>query len=165
MKNAKQTPTEPETKKTKDEPEERGISDADNTQEVEDANEMTVRKIWIKPMYQQKTIKLLSKITSNPDIISRNEAGKMVVFGKAEPGTDFNNLFKSMVNGSRELKQPGMDKWLDAIKTIGVKANELSGDELKKIYSPPLFRGYETAIGVAKDRAINLIQIRALSKF
>ena len=65
----------------------------------------------------------------------------MIVFGKAEPGTDFDKLFKSMVNDTRDLKKPGMDKWLDTLKTIGVKANELSGEELKKIYSPPLPRG------------------------
>ena len=39
----------------------------------------------------------------------------MVVFGKAEPGTDFNNLLKSIVNDSRDLKQPGINKWLDAL--------------------------------------------------
>ena len=65
----------------------------------------------------------------------------MVVFRKAQPGTNFNNLLKSMVNDTRDLKQPGMDKWLDALKTIGVKANELSGQELNNIYSPPLPRG------------------------
>ena len=92
VKNVKEIPTEPEATKPKDEPEEGQISDADDTQEVEDPNEMTVQKIGIKPMYQQKASKLLTKITSNPDILSRNEAGEMVVFGKAQPGTDFNNL-------------------------------------------------------------------------
>ena len=62
----------------------------------------------------------------------------MVGFGKAEPGNDFNNLFKSMVSDTRDLKQPCMDKWLDVLNTIGVKANELSGVELKRIQSPPL---------------------------
>ena len=92
-------------------------------------------------MYQQRDSKLLTKIRSNPDILSRNEAVEMVVFGKAEPGTDFNNLFKSMVNDTRDLKQPCMNKWLDAVKSIGVKANELSGPEMKNLYSPPLPRG------------------------
>ena len=141
VQNTKEKPTESEAKTPKVEPEEGEISDADDKQEVEDPNEITVSKIGIKPMYQQKASKLLTKITSNPDILSRNEAGEMVVFGKAEPGTDFNNLLKSMVNDTRDLKQPGMDKWLDALKTIGVKANELSGQELRKIYSPPLPRG------------------------
>ena len=108
---------------------------------VEDPNEITVSKIGIKPMYQQRDSKLLTKIRSNPDILSRNEAVEMVVFGKAEPGTDFNNLFKSMVNDTRDLKQPCMNKWLDAVKSIGVKANELSGPEMKNLYSPPLPRG------------------------
>ena len=50
-------------------------------------------------------------------------------------------MFKSIVNDTRDLKQPSMDKWLDALKTIGVKANELSGQEMRKIYCLPLPRG------------------------
>ena len=61
VKNAKETPTEPEVNKPKDEPEEGEISDADDKQEVEDPNEITVRKIGIKSMYQQKASNLLTK--------------------------------------------------------------------------------------------------------
>ena len=50
VKNSKETPTEPKAKIPKDEPEEGEISDADDNQEVEDPNEITVRKIGIKPM-------------------------------------------------------------------------------------------------------------------
>ena len=141
VKNAKKTPTEPEAKNPKDEPKKSEITDADDKQEFEDPNEMTDQKIGIKLMYQHKASKLLYKITSNPDILSRNESGEIVVFGKAEPGNDFNNLFNSMVNDTRDLKQPGMDKWLDALISIVGKAYELSGRELKNIFIPPLPRG------------------------
>ena len=72
VKDAKETPTEPEVKNPKNEPEEGEISDADDKHEVEDPNELTVHKIGIKPMYQLNASKLLTKITSNPDILSRN---------------------------------------------------------------------------------------------
>ena len=55
----------------------------------------------------------------------------MVVFGKAEPGTNFKNLLKSMVEPTRDLKQPGIDKFLEALRRLGVRSNELSGKELQ----------------------------------
>ena len=60
MQNAKEKPTESEPKTPQVEPEEGEISDADDKQEVEDPNEITVSKIGIKPMYQQKASKLRS---------------------------------------------------------------------------------------------------------
>ena len=60
VKNVKETPTEPDAKTPKVEPEEGEISDGDDKQEVEDPNEITVSKIGIKPMYQQKASKLLT---------------------------------------------------------------------------------------------------------
>ena len=61
VKNAKETPTEPEAKTPKDELEEGEISDSDDKQEVEDPNEIMVRIIGINPMYQQRTANYLLK--------------------------------------------------------------------------------------------------------
>ena len=68
--------------------------------------------------------------------MKRNDAGEMVVCGKAEPGTNFNNLFKSMVGPIRDLNQPGIDKVLEALRCLGVRSNELSGKELQLKYEP-----------------------------
>ena len=57
----------------------------------------------------------------------RNDAGEMVVLGKAEPATNFNNLFKTMVGPTRDLNQPGIDKFLEPLRRLGVQSNELSG--------------------------------------
>ena len=65
-----------------------------------------------------------------------------MVFGKAEPGTNFNNLFKSMVGPTRDLNQPGIDKFLEALRRLNVRSNELSGKELQIKYEPHVLLGY-----------------------
>ena len=73
----------------------------------EKSSPMSVQQFGILRQYQQKSSKLFYEITQNPDVLTRNDAGDMVVFGRAQPGTDFDNLFKSMVGRTRDLKQPG----------------------------------------------------------
>ena len=102
---------------------------------------LSVQQLGIHHQYQPKASKLLFKITEHPDIMKRIDAGKMVVFGKAKPGTNFNNLFKSMVGPSRDLNQPGIDKFLEALRRLGVRSNELSGKELQLKYEPQVPRG------------------------
>ena len=75
-------------------------------------------------------------IIEHPDILKRNDARKMVNFGKAKPGSNFNKLFKSMVGLTRDLNQPGIDKFLEALRRLNVRSNELSGKELQLNYEP-----------------------------
>ena len=102
---------------------------------------LSVQKLGIHHQYQPKASKLLYKITEHPDILKRNDAGEMVVFGKAEPGTNFDKLFKSMVGHTRDLNQPGIDKFLEALRCLGVRSNELSGKELQLKYEPQVPSG------------------------
>ena len=55
---------------------------------------LSVQQFGIHQQSQPKASKLLFKITKHPDILKRNDAGKMVVFRKAKPGTNFNNILK-----------------------------------------------------------------------
>ena len=98
---------------------------------------LSVQSLGIQRMYEPKASKLLSKITEHPDILSRNDAGEIVVLGKAEPGTNFDNLFKSMVARNPNLNQPGLDKFLEALRNMGVRSSDLSSRELQVKYSPP----------------------------
>ena len=102
---------------------------------------MSVQQFGILRQYQQKASKFLYKITQHPYVLTRNDAWEMVAFGKAQPGTDFDNLFKSMVGLTRDLNQPGIEKFLTALKAIGVRSKELSGKALHTKYSPPVPRG------------------------
>ena len=75
------------------------------------------------------------KILDNPDMIKRNDQGELVINGVADPNTDFNALFSRMVGRVHNLKQPAIDKILGALRQIGVKSNELSGQSLQRMYS------------------------------
>ena len=101
-----------------------------------------VRDMQIEPMYERKARNLMAKIFDNPDILKRNFQGELVVNGIAEPLTNFNSLFTSMVGHVHDLEQNGIDKFLGALHQIGVKSNDLSGQALQRPYSqkPPLVR-------------------------
>ena len=49
-------------------------------------------------LYQQKSHRLLTKITEQTNILSRTENEEAVVYGDALPGSNCKSLFKSMVS-------------------------------------------------------------------
>ena len=91
---------------------------------------------WNVPgLYQQKAYRLLKKITEHPNILTRNENGEAVVYGDAIPGSNFKSLFKSMVSNQQNLNQVGIDEFLRALQSLGVKKDDISGEPLKMKYS------------------------------
>ena len=72
-------------------------------------------------LYQHKEHRLLNRITENPDILTRNKNGEAVIYGHAIPGSNFKSLFKSMVSNQQNLNQVGIDEFLRALRTLGVK--------------------------------------------
>ena len=90
---------------------------------------------WNIPgVYQQKAHRLLKKITDQPDILNRNENGEAGVYVNAIPGSNFKSLFKSMVSNHQNLNQVGIDEFPLALRSLGVKKNEISGEPLKIKY-------------------------------
>jgi hypothetical protein len=98
---------------------------------------LTIQQFGIQRMYEPKAKKLLLKITQHSDILTRNAAGEIVVHGKAEPGTNFDTLFKTMVTQKPNLNQHGIDKFLEALRSMGVRYNELSSKAVQAKYAPP----------------------------
>ena len=127
--------------------EESGETDDERQSEIEKiisddkSTPLSVQQLGIHYQYQPKASNLRLKITEHFDILKRNDAGEMVVVGKAEPGSNFNNLFKSMVGPTREFNQPGIDKFLDDLRRLGVRSNKLSGKQLQLKYEPQVPRG------------------------
>ena len=87
---------------------------------------------WNVPgLYQQKAHRLIKKITEHPNILTRNENGEAVVYGDAISGSNFKSLFKSMVRNQENLNQVGIDEFLCALRSLGVKTDDISGESLK----------------------------------
>ena len=91
---------------------------------------------WNVPgLYQQKAHRLLKEITEHADILTRNENGEAVIYGNAIPGSTFKSLFKSMVSNQQNLNQVGIDEFLLALRSLGVKKDDISCEPLKIKYS------------------------------
>ena len=86
-------------------------------------------------LYQQTVHRLLKKITEHPYFLTRNENGKAVVYEDAIFGSNIKSLFKSIVSNQQNLNQVGIDKFLRALQSLGVKKNDISGEPLKIKYS------------------------------
>ena len=91
---------------------------------------------WNVPgLYQQKAFRLLKKITEHADILTRNENGEAVINENAIPGSNFKSVFKSIVSDQQNLNQVGIDEFLRALRSLGVKKDDISGEPLKIMYS------------------------------
>ena len=79
----------------------------------------------------------MRKILDNPDVLKRNDQGKLIINCVALLNTDFNrnSLLSSLVGRVNDLKQPGIDNFLGALRQIGVKSNNLSCHLLERMYS------------------------------
>ena len=91
---------------------------------------------WNVPgAYQQKAHWLLKKITEHPNILTRNENGEAVVYRDTIPGSNYKSLFKPMVSNQQNLYQVGIDEFFGALRNLGVKKDDISGEPLKIKYS------------------------------
>ena len=95
----------------------------------------TVIRWNIDGLYQAKARMLLKRITENKGILDRNEAGEAVVYGEAIPGSNFKSLFTSMVSRRQNLTQVDMDDFFPALRSHGIKKDDLSGETLKYKYT------------------------------
>ena len=103
--------------------------------EEEEPTEIAVRNMGVQPMYENKARRLLDKIRENPEVLNHNEIGEIVVNGRPIHGSSFNALFSSMVTANPDLNQPGIDQFLGALHTMGVKEEDLSARTLKSKYT------------------------------
>ena len=53
----------------------------------------------------------------------------------AIPGSNFKSLFTSMVSRRQDLRQVGIDEFLRALRSLGIKKDDLSGETLKFKYT------------------------------
>ena len=94
-----------------------------------------VIRLKLPGLYQQKVHLLFKKISEHPNILTRNKNGKAVVYGDAIFGSNFKLLFKSIVSNQQNLKQVGIDEFPGALRSLGVKKDDISGEPLKIKYN------------------------------
>ena len=124
-------------KKEQDELYEDELEEKDKSAQASALSPQMARVVrWNVPgLYQQKAHRLLKKIMEHADILTRNENGEAVIYGNAIPGSNFKSLFKSMVSNQQNLNQVGIDEFLRALRSLGVKKDDIIGEPLKIKYS------------------------------
>ena len=93
-----------------------------------------VRQLGVHPQFERKSRNLLLKIRDNPGIIKVNKEQEITVNDVHVPGSNFRTLFANMTARRANLNQPGIGEFLSALRQLGVKSDELSGRELRKMY-------------------------------
>ena len=64
-----------------------------------------------------------------------NENRKAVIYGDSIPVSNFKSLFKSLVSNQQNLNYLGIDDFLRALPSLGVKIDNICGELLKIKYS------------------------------
>lgn len=98
---------------------------------------------------KRRALRLLEKFTANPDIITRNDDNELVVNGKAIPGSDFNQLHRSLFHEASSPALTGMKEMMNAMRQIGVSSDEYNAKLIKSEYDSSAFK-------VGKDQELAL---------
>ena len=95
---------------------------------------MDIRSIKLQPNVCAKAANLLLKITTNPQVLSRNAAGKLVLYGEPVVGSDFDAIFQAPFTGNSAIDLPGLESLFRGFRTLRVSKNALSSRIFVKAY-------------------------------
>ena len=86
------------------------------------------------PNVRAKAANLLLKITANPQVMSRNAAGELVLYGEPMVGSNFDAIFQAAFTGNGPTDLPGTDSFFRGLRTLRVSKNALSSRNFVKAY-------------------------------
>ena len=81
-----------------------------------------------------KAANLLLKITADQQVLSRNAAGELVLYGEPVVGSDFGAIFQTAFTGKSAPDLPGADSFFRGLRTLRVFKNALSLRNFVKAY-------------------------------
>ena len=121
-------------------PDEAAANDAAPEANVEPVIEDVVQgpidlsKINLHPTVKAKAEKLLQTITDNPQILSRNAAGELVLYGEPVHGSDFDAIFSAAFTANKVPNMPGTDSFFKGLRTLHVRKTALSSRHFVKAF-------------------------------
>ena len=101
----------------------------------EPASPLDLRKINLHPQVRDKASKLLLLISANPDVLTRNAAGELVLYGQPVPGTDFDSIFTAAFTGNKQPDLPGTDSFFRGLRTLNVRKSAMSSRHFIKAFA------------------------------
>ena len=91
-------------------------------------------KIHLHPTVKPKADKLLQTITDNPQILSRNAAGELVLYGEPVHGSDFDAIFSAAFTANKVPNMPGAESFFKGLRTLHVRKSALSSRHFVKAF-------------------------------
>ena len=91
-------------------------------------------KIHLHPTVKAKADKLLQTITANPQILSRNAAGELVLYGEPVHGSDFDAIFSAAFTANKVPNMPGTDSFFKGLRSLRVRKSALSSRHFVKAF-------------------------------
>ena len=98
-----------------------------------------LRKIGLHPQVRDKASKLLLQISANPDVLTRNAAGELVLYGEPVHGSDFDAIFTAAFTANKMPDLPGTESFFRGLRTLNVRKSALSSRHFVKAFAatPP----------------------------
>ena len=72
-----------------------------------------------------KASNLLLTIAANPDVLSRNEAGELVLYGEPVVDSNFDAIIKAAFTANSEPNLPGIESFFRGLRSLNVKRSAL----------------------------------------
>ena len=95
---------------------------------------MDIRSIKLQPNVRAKAANLLLKITANPQVLSLNAVGELVLYGEPVVGSDFDAIFQAAFTENSAPDLPGTDSFFRGLRTLRVSTNALSSPNFVKAF-------------------------------
>ena len=87
---------------------------------------MDIRSIKLQPNVRTKAANLLLKIRANPQVMLRNAAGELVLYGEPVVGSNFDAIFQAAFTGNSTTDLPKTDSFFRGLRMLRVSKSALS---------------------------------------
>ena len=95
---------------------------------------MDIRSIKLQPNVRAKAANLLLEITANPQVMSQNAAGELMLYGEPVVGSNFDAIFQAAFTGNSTTDLHEKDSFFRGLRTLRVSKNALLSRNFVKAY-------------------------------
>ena len=95
---------------------------------------INIRSIKLQPNVRAKAANLLLTITANPQVMSRNATGELVLYGEPVVGSNFDAIFQAAFTGNSTTDLFWTDSFFKGLRTLRVSKSALLSRNFVKAY-------------------------------
>ena len=99
---------------------------------LEQPSPLDARIRKLHPLVRTKASNLLNTITANPEVLSRNASGELVLNGDAVHGSNFDKIFTAAFTANKIPDMVGTDSFFQGLRTLHIGKSALSSRHFVK---------------------------------